>query len=100
MSKKEAKSTKVEKKMFLGVQGEPSSYIQLKGQSKAFVAAPEVQKVEPLVRPGHVINRMNHNMTITYDGEAMVIAPRAREKVADIEKLGSLPHGVVVVPLT
>jgi hypothetical protein len=50
-----------------------------------------------------LVSRMDQPMTISYGGEAMVLAPRAGSKhpcvVEDARLLGALPKGVFKVPL-
>jgi hypothetical protein len=47
--------------------------------------------------PGTVMSRLDHDITISYEGMAMVIPPRGKIPVADTQKLGALPTGVQVV---
>jgi hypothetical protein len=50
-----------------------------------------------------LVSRMDQPMTLSYGGEAMVLAPRAGSKhpcvVEDQRLLGALPKGVFKVPL-
>lgn len=51
--------------------------------------------------PGKLISRLDHAATIAYDGEAMMVPPRAQGihavQIADIAKLGALPAGVQLI---
>lgn len=42
---------------------------------------------------GKVISRLNHSVTISYDGKAMQVAPRGTAKGIELNKLGALPKG-------
>ena len=69
-------------------------------RSKRHLQAKPAAAKEPeaKVRPATVINKLNHNATLSYNGLAMVVAPQARAEIADYEKLGALPRGVICVP--
>lgn len=99
--KEEVKVQAKNPKLFLGIKGEPTTFAEVKKQGERYFqgldGAASVQ--EALVRPAMVINRNNHNITLAYDGEAIIIPPRGREKIADFEKLGRLPVGITVLPL-
>lgn len=56
-------------------------------------------EVEALTAPAMVISRLNHPATLSYDGLSMIIPPRGREKIANMNKLGALPQGVFVTPI-
>lgn len=51
--------------------------------------------------PGKLISRLDHAATISYNGEALVIPPRAQGihaiQIADIQKLGALPAGIQLI---
>lgn len=62
---------------------------------KAFNGAPV------LTNPGKLISRLDHAVTISYNGEGLVIPPRAQGKnavlVADVAKLGAYPNGIQLI---
>lgn len=41
-----------------------------------------------------LVSTLNHPVTISYDGDAMVIAPRGRIGKLDPAKLGTIPRGI------
>jgi len=47
--------------------------------------------------PGTLASRLDHSATVAYDGQGMVLPPRSRLKVGNIEKLGALPAGVQLI---
>lgn len=55
----------------------------------------------PMPNPGKLISRLDHAATIAYDGEALVIPPRAQGinaiQIADVAKLGALPSGIQLI---
>jgi len=55
---------------------------------------------EKMVREALVVNSMNHPIELSYNGEGMMLSPHARKIVADWQKLGAIPKGVVVIPKT
>jgi len=57
----------------------------------------EMPKVEEKRNPATVINRFPHPMTLSYEGNAMILPPRSRNKIADSEKLGHIPKGIMLV---
>ena len=54
-------------------------------------------KTEELPNPCNVKSRLNYPVTISYNGEALVIPPRGNCKVADRNKIGAIPKGVVII---
>lgn len=57
-------------------------------------------EVEKMTKPGSVVSQKDHNITISYNGESIIIPPRAgvgERRVANIDKLGALPRGVFVI---
>jgi hypothetical protein len=103
MAKKEPKAVKPaeKQKVFVGVRGEPDSVIEsVRGKVKfATGVDPAKPEKEKMLRPGLVINNQIHNLTLSYNGIAMVVPPRGRVKIADIQKLGGLPKGAQLIPL-
>ena len=106
MSKKEPKANKVtmpeqpkpKTEMYMGVKGEGDTVVHMpKGAKAKYVQVEAKQpKAEKMVNPGYVMNRRNHNVTLSYNGDAMIVAPRQRAKVADLDKLGALLSGVTM----
>lgn len=51
--------------------------------------------------PAKLVSRLDHAVTVAYDGEALVIPPRAQGKkavvIADWNKLGTYPAGVQLI---
>lgn len=84
---------KMEKKEFLT---KANSQEEIK-QLEAFAGAPEMPN------PGRLVSRLDHAVTISYNGEGLVIPPRAQGKkaviVADIAKLGAYPSGVQLLKM-
>ena len=53
------------------------------------------QKKTP--QAGRLENTLNQPMTISYDGLSIRLSPRQHDaRIADMERLGALPRGVVV----
>lgn len=94
------------KEIKIGVKGDPSSFkavgldgaIKSKGAKEYFQFAAAEKEVEKRTKPGHLINRNNHDVTLSYAGEALVIPPRGKALIPNVEKLGGLAPGVVFVP--
>jgi hypothetical protein len=51
------------------------------------------------VNPGLVRSSVDQPMTLTYNGDGMMLPPRGSLKIANINKLGKLPGGVSLIPL-
>ena len=49
--------------------------------------------------PAKLISLMNHPIRLAYNGQGMMLSPRQKMVVADHEKLGALPKGVMMVKL-
>jgi hypothetical protein len=92
-------------KVLLGVQGDSASFkpikwIESKGKNKYFQGvAPDIVKPEEMTNPAILVNKLKHNASLSYNGEGMIVAPQARVKIADFNKLGALPRGVVCIPI-
>ncbi|MDK1290203.1 hypothetical protein [Pseudoalteromonas umbrosa] len=41
-----------------------------------------------------LVSTLDHPVTISYDGEALILAPRDKVKSIEPSKLGALPKGV------
>ncbi|MFA5071215.1 MAG: hypothetical protein WC511_02480 [Candidatus Pacearchaeota archaeon] len=50
-----------------------------------------------MAKVGSLINVLNHPVTISYLGEALVLSPRQVVKNVEKEKIGALPKGVSFV---
>jgi hypothetical protein len=91
------------KEIKIGVLNDPASFkivgsVKSKGEAEFYqheVAEPEMEKRS---KPGYLINNNNHPITLSYDGEALVLAPKAKEVIANADKLGGLAKGVIFVP--
>jgi hypothetical protein len=67
---------------------------------KYFVGNSQPTKKVEMTNPAKVISRLNHQVILCYDGEGMVLPPNGRKIVPDFNKLGVLPRGVTVIPMT
>lgn len=69
-----------------------------KSQLTSIRALPGFKGVTDRPKPGTIHSRLSHSATISYEGRALVIPPRAQGKTAIIvenfDKLGALPTGV------
>lgn len=68
-----------------------------KGNLKFFQGKEVKEKVE-FKKPGYIVSRQDHPVTLSYGGECIIIPPRGRELVDNYEMLGALPKGISVVP--
>lgn len=85
--------------IFIGIKGERGSFTQSKGDNKFYQGVdPLASEVEKITEPATVISRLDHTITLTYNGDAMLVSPRERKRIADIKKLGAIPKGITVVP--
>lgn len=83
----------------VGIAGDPASFVESRGMTKVISAKPDEVETEEMVSPAILINRLDHNMVLSYGGEAMMIPPRGRRKIANTMKLGGLPKGIQLVPV-
>jgi hypothetical protein len=88
-------------KVFVGLQGEPGSFVESTRGQTQFVSGVDKTSIEQevLVSPALLINKLDHPMTISYEGLAMIVPPRGRVKVANMQKVGGYPKGMQLVPL-
>ena len=97
--------TKVrDRKVMLGVKDDPSTFKEVKwvessGKFKYFqgVSNPSPES-EPMTKPATIINKLSHSVVLSYNGEGMMVHPHQRAVIANIDKLGALPRGVVDIP--
>lgn len=80
----------------VGIKGDPNSFKNVKSDVKPQPQSPAPSQ-EKLIEPGHLINRMNHPVTLSYGGEALVIPARGRVYIMNSQKLGGLAMGIVFV---
>ena len=66
------------------------------GKKYASYAEHPAFKTDKSKRPGVLSSRLDHPVTISYEGRAMIIPPRAKVDVADTELLGALPSGIAL----
>lgn len=96
-----AKKQKEEKpKMALGIKGERGSVVMMenpKSKSPSVQIVSEKKEMEKQEYPARIRNSRYHPVTLSYEGKALVMAPRQEVKVADYRKLGSLSAGVVIL---
>ena len=89
------------KTVSIGIKGDPQSFVVSDRGMAKFASGvnkkkPELEKENS---PAIVINRLMHPMTLSYDGEAMVVPPRGKVRIANQEKLGGLPQGMQLLPV-
>ena len=100
-----AGNTKQSKKIELGIKDDPKSFKVLgssnmvKSKGNYYQSAPaEAKAPEEMLDPGYLVSRQNHPVTLSYEGEALVIPPRGRVRIANKAKLGGLTMGVAFIP--
>lgn len=89
-----------EQKISLGGAKSKPQWIESKkpGMAAKAPAAPAPKAaMESQNKPAIVINKLKHNVILSYNGEGMVVAPQARAKITNWDKLGSLPRGVMLI---
>ena len=98
--KKEEKPVESKAKVAVGIKGDPKSFSESKGISKFFSGVDmEKPEIEEEVAPAFLINSLDHSMTLSYGGDAMVIPSRGKVKIANMQKMGGLPKGMKLVPI-
>ena len=91
------------KEIKVGILNDPSSFkiagsVKSKGANEFYQHAAKEVEAEERTKPGYVINGNNHPITLSYNGEALVMAPKGKEIIANADKLGGLAKGVYFVP--
>ena len=89
-----------EKKLEIKV-GLKEPHVMSRGQLQGLDSVtpiPEVE-VEERLHPAKLINKMNHPIQLSYNGIGMMLSPREKVEIANLNKLGSLPRGVMAIPL-
>lgn len=70
-----------------------------KGSSNYFQGLPlDPVETEEMLNPGTIISRLDHSVTLSYEGAGMMLPPRGRLVIANLAKLGAIPKGIFVVP--
>ena len=88
------------KKLKIEVQLKEDSYHTPKGKNEYIQGKDKgAVKKEEVKNPGVLISRLSHPVTISYNGEGMLIPARGRSKVADTNKIGALPKGIFLKKL-
>lgn len=54
---------------------------------------------EEIKKPAMVISRLDYAISIDYGDSKINVSPRSKLKVADYDKLGDMPNGIVVKKL-
>ena len=95
-------------KVALGIKDEPETLKEITGLHKSpagyYQGLKEpfkkdaAQDDDPPSKPARVVSRHDHPVTVTYFGDAVVLAPRGDVVVNNSDKLGALPRGVFLVP--
>lgn len=49
-------------------------------------------------RYGTLVNRLKVPITISYKGEGMVLSPCSKKQNIDLEQVGAIPNGVLIIP--
>lgn len=80
-------------KIEIGVDGEPLRSLTDKVKPVKSVKA----EVEELSNPVNLASRLDHPVIISYDGQGLVIPPKGRIMVANKNKLGAIPSGVILL---
>jgi len=83
-----------EKQMKAGLLSEPST-MKVIGKKQEAMSATKLDK-DPATKPAELINRNSHPVTLSYNGEALIINPRERVRINNVGKLGGLCVGVLL----
>lgn len=67
------------------------------GKAEKISDLPAFKNDADMSNPGMLASRLDHSVMISYDGQAMMIPPRARVKIGNCEKLGALPVGIQLI---
>lgn len=86
-----------DKKIFVGIKGEKMDLTDSTPKRKPRKSVK--LKPENIIKPVRVSSQVNYPITIKYGDDSIVVSPRAKLKLADINKLGTLPKGIVVKEL-
>lgn len=84
--------------LYVGVKGEGDTAVHVNKKSGSLQVEAKEQGNVLLEKPVVVFNRLPHDVTLSYNGSAMIVAPRMRAPVANVDKLGALPKGVTLLP--
>ena len=88
---------KSNKKVFVGLKGEPIGLESGAKESKYIQGASVKQEVEKRVNEAKLISRLNYPVTVKYGEDTIMISPRAKLVVADADKVGKLPTGIILI---
>lgn len=85
------------KKVEIGIKGEPDTFQDIQRETPV-LESPKLEEDKDL-RPAIVVSSLDHQVILSYDGESMVVPPRGRQKVFNLDKLGAKPKGITVIPI-
>lgn len=86
----------------VGILKDPESFHEAKGNTQYYQGLSDLEEeakvVEVMVDPVEVLNRLDHPVTLSYNGLSMIVPPRGKSLIADSAKLGACPKGIFVIP--
>ena len=88
---------KSNKKVFVGIKGEPIGIESGSKDNKYIQGASVKQEIVKRVDEAKLISRLNHPVAIKYGTETINVSPRAKMVIADASKLGKLPTGIILI---
>lgn len=88
-----------------GLQNEPETFrvfgaVKSKGSNEYYQLPAKEIELEEKTNPCILINRNNHPVILSYNGEVLKLSPRERALINNSNKLGGLCTGVICVPQT
>lgn len=60
------------------------------------------KKVHPVTKTyskeAWVVSKLDHPITLSYDSSTIIIPPRGKEAIENVDKLGAIPKGILILP--
>ena len=82
----------------LGLKNEPETIKPITSGKSIKKNAEEKKSLEDKrTNPAYIINRLNHPITLSYMGHALIIPPKGKVMINNSELLGGMASGVVLV---
>lgn len=91
---------KSDNKIVVGIKDMPESFRDLSEPSDTSKLVEVVKEDDDATHPVLLISSLDHPVTLSYNGQGMILAPRARRTIANEKKLGALPKGITKISQT
>lgn len=69
----------------------------VKKKKEEFANPAGIRKYEPTEDTRLLVSRLPHPVTVAYNGQALIVPPRGRQRIDNYRLLGAVPGGVFII---